>query len=124
MKKLTLMTGSEVDFFKRGKRLAKLADAGKQLQEDLVISFEEPAMLLKLLTTARFDLFREIKKRPDSITGIADRLHRDRSAVKRDIDQLAKAGLLMIEDQPLPGHGRMKQVRVTANQFKLEARLV
>ena len=124
MKKLTLMTGSEVDFFKRGKRLAKLADADKQLQEDLVISFEEPAMLLKLLTTARFDLFREIKKRPDSITGIADRLHRDRSAVKRDIDQLAKAGLLMIEDQPLPGHGRMKQVRVTANQFKLEARLV
>ena len=124
MKKLTLMTGSEVDFFKRGKRLAKLADAGKQLQEDLVISFEEPAMLLKLLTTARFDLFREIKKRPDSITGIADRLHRDRSAVKRDIDQLAKAGLLMIEDQPLPGHGRMKQVRVTTNQFKLEARLV
>lgn len=123
MKKLTLMTGSEAEFFKRGKRLAKLADAGKQIQEELVISFEEPAMLLKLLTTARFNLFREIKKHPDSITGIAERLHRDRSAVKRDIDQLARAGLLMIEDQPHPGHGRMKQVRVAANQFKLEARL-
>jgi predicted transcriptional regulator len=124
MKSLTLMAGDEVDFFKRGKRLAKLADAGKNIPEELVISFEEPAMLLKLLTTARFDLFREIKKHPDSITGIADRLQRDRSAVKRDIDQLVRVGLLTVEDQPLPGHGRMKQVRVAADQFKLEARLV
>lgn len=123
MSTLTLMTGNEEDFFKRGKRLAKLADAGKPIQEELVISFEEPAKLLKLLTAARFDLFRAIKDHPDSITRIAERLHRDRSAVKRDIDQLAKAGILMIEEQPLPGHGRMKQVRVAATQFKLEAQL-
>lgn len=123
MSTLTLMTGNEEGFFKRGKRVAKLADAGKPIQHELVISFEEPAVLLKLLTAARFALFRAIKDHPDSITRIAERLHRDRSAVKRDIDQLAKAGILMIEERPLPGHGRMKQVRVAATQFKLEAQL-
>ena len=123
MSTLTLMIGNEEDFFKRGKRLAKLADAGNQIQEESVISFEEPATLLKLLTATKFDLFRVVKAHPDSITRIAERLHRDRSAVKRDIDQLAKAGILMIEEQQLPGHGRMKQVRVAATQFKLEAQL-
>ena len=122
MTTLTLMTGTEADFFKRGKKLAKLAGAGKPIQHEIVISFEEPSALLKLLTAARFDLFRSIKECPDSITGIAERLHRDRSAVKRDIDQLARAGMVMIEECPLPGHGRMKQVRVTATQLKLEAR--
>jgi predicted transcriptional regulator len=124
MSTLKLRTGNEDSFFKRGKNLAKLADAGKKIQHELVISFEEPAVLLKLLTAARFDLFRSIKEHPGSITGIAERLNRDRSAVKRDIDQLAKAGILTIEERPLPGHGRMKQVRVAAMQFKLEAQLV
>ena len=123
MSKLTLKTGNEEDFFKRGKQLAKLADATKAIPQERVISFEEPADLLKLLTAARLDLFRAVKERPDSITGIAERLHRDRSAVKRDVDQLAEAGLVLIEQQVLPGHGRMKQVRAAATQFRLEAQL-
>ncbi len=124
MSTLTLRTGNEEDFFKRGKKLAKLADAGKTIPWELVISFEEPAELLKLLTAARLDLFRAIKEHPDSITGIAERLHRDRSAVKRDIDQLAIAGLVTIEQKVLPGHGSMKQVRAAATRFKLEAQLI
>lgn len=123
MNTLKLITANEENFFKRGKKLAKLADTGKSLQQELVISFEDPTILLKLLTAARFDLFQAIKQHPDSITGIAERLHRDRSAVKRDIDQLAAAGILMIEEQILPGHGRFKQVRVAAKKFKLEAQL-
>ena len=94
MSRLTVMTGNEENFFNRGKKLARLADACKPIPAELVISFEEPAMLLKLLTAARFEIFRMVKSRPDSITGIAERLHRDRSAVKRDIDQLAEAGIL------------------------------
>lgn len=89
MSRLTVMIGNEENFFKRGEKLAKLADAGKSIPAELVISFEEPAMLLKLLTAARFEIFRMVKSRPDFITGIAESLHRDRSAVKRDIDQLA-----------------------------------
>ncbi len=62
-----------------------------------------------------------MKEAPGSITVIAGRLHRDRSAVKRDVDQLAQAGLVTIETKILPGHGHMKEVRAAATRFRLEA---
>ncbi|HEY9104998.1 hypothetical protein [Chitinimonas sp.] len=121
MSKLIVKTGTEDEFFQRGKRIAKLADQGTALPEESVVSFEDPSDVLKLLTTARLALFRTIKDQPGSITAISERLHRDRSAVKRDVDALAKVGLLKIEPRVLPGHGRMKEVRVAAQRFKLEA---
>lgn len=123
MKTLTLKTATEADFFARGRKLAKLADQGKRLAEERVISFEDPATLLKLLTGARLDLFRAIKEHPGSITELSDRLHRDRSAVKRDLDELERVGMVELESKTLPGHGRMKEVRVTAARFKLQAEL-
>ena len=123
MSKLTVKTATEKDFFKRGRKLASLADRGDALPQECIVSFEDPADVLKLLTTARLALFRAVKESPGSITAISERLHRDRSAVKRDVDELARMGLLMIEPKVLPGHGRMKEVRVTARQFKLEAHL-
>ena len=124
MKNVTLKAGTEHDFFQRGKRLACLADAGKALPEERVVSFEDPAELLRLLTVSRLDLFRSVKDAPGSITVIAERLHRDRSAVKRDIDQLAQAGLVTIETKVHPGHGHMKEVRAAASCFRLEAMVV
>jgi len=123
MNKLTIKTASEEEFFKRGRKLAKLADSGKRLPEERVISFEDPVDVLKLLTTARLALFRSIKAQPGSITAISVRLRRDRSAVKRDVDELANVGLVKVEDKVLPGHGRMKEVSATAKRFKLEAEL-
>ncbi len=123
MNTLTIKTGTEEDFFKRGRKLAKLADQGARLPEECVLSFEDPADILKLLTAARLALFRSIKEQPGSITAISERLHRDRSAVKRDVDELAKVGLVQVESKPLPGHGQMKEVRATAQRFKLEAQL-
>jgi predicted transcriptional regulator len=58
---------------------------------------------------------------PTLFTQISERLHRDRSAVKRDVDELERAGLVTIADKVLPGHGRMKEVRATANRFSLQA---
>ncbi|MBZ0092949.1 MAG: MarR family transcriptional regulator [Sulfuricellaceae bacterium] len=123
MSKLIVKTGTEEDFFKRGRTLAKIADQGEPLPNEQIISFEDPADVLRLLTSARLALFRTVKERPDSITGLAERLHRDRSAVKRDVDELAKAGLVNVEQKTLPGHGRMKEVSVAAQQFRLEAQL-
>ena len=121
MKNVILKAGTEHDFFQRGKLLARLADAGKPLPEERTVSFEDPAELLRLLTVSRLDLFRSVKDAPGSITVIAGRLHRDRSAVKRDVDQLASAGLVTIETKVLPGHGHMKEVRASASCFRLEA---
>ena len=121
MKNVTLKAGNEQDFFRRGKVLARLADAGQPMPEERTVSFEDPADLLRLLTASRLDVFRSVKGEPGSITVIAGRLHRDRSAVKRDIDQLARVGLVTIETKTLPGHGRMKEIRAAAGIFRLEA---
>ena len=121
MNKLTIKTGSEEDFFKRGRQLARAADRGEPLPDERIISFEDPAEVMKLITAARLTVFRTVKEMPGSITDIAERLHRDRSAVKRDIDELGRAGLVTIADKVLPGHGRMKEVRAAAQRFSLQA---
>jgi predicted transcriptional regulator len=121
MKNVTLKASNEQDFFRRGKALARLADKGQSMPEERTVSFEDPADLLRLLTASRLDVFRSVKSEPGSITVIAGRLHRDRSAVKRDVDQLAQAGLVTIETKTLPGHGQMKEIRASADIFRLEA---
>ena len=121
MKNVTLKAANEQDFFRRGKVLARLADAGQPLPEERTVSFEDPADLLRLLTASRLEVFRSVKGEPGSITDIAGRLHRDRSAVKRDVDQLAQVGLVTIEIKTLAGHGHMKEIRAAAGIFRLEA---
>lgn len=121
MTKLTIKTGTEDDFFKRGRKLAQSADKGEPLPDERIISFEDPADVMKLITSARLALFRTIKEMPGSITQISERLHRDRSAVKRDIDELERAGLVTVDEKTFPGHGRMKEVRATADRFSLQA---
>lgn len=123
MTKLTMKTGTEKDFFKRGRQLAWAADHGEPLPDERTISFEDPADLMKLITSARLTLFRAVKEMPGSITEISERLHRDRSAVKRDVDELERAGLVMVAEKVLPGHGRMKEVRATAQRFSLQAEI-
>jgi len=123
MTKLIIKTGTDEDFFKRGRQLARAADRGEQIPDVRIISFEDPADVMKLITTARLALFRAVKEMPGSITQISERLHRDRSAVKRDVDELERAGLVAITNKILPGHGRMKEVRATANRFSLQAEI-
>lgn len=121
MKQLIIKTGTEDDFFDRGLEIGRAADRGKPLIESHVISFEDPADMMKLITEARLALFRTVKDMPGSITELANRLHRNRSAVKRDIDILAEAGLLTISPKIIPGHGRQKEVRAVAKQICLIA---
>ena len=123
MTTLIIKTGTEEDFCKRGRRLAHAADRGEPLPDERIISFKDPADVMKLITAARLALFRAVKEMPGSITEISERLHRDRSAVKRDVDELERAGLVTVAEKVLPGHGRMKEVRVTANRFSLQAEI-
>ncbi len=124
MNKIIVKTGTESDFFARGRKLARAADLQHKLPEQKTISFEDPAELMALVTTARLALFRAVKDAPGSITQISLRLHRDRSAVKRDVDALEKAGLVTVTDKVSPGHGRMKEVRATAKRFSLQAEVL
>jgi predicted transcriptional regulator len=123
MTKLTIKTGTQEDFFKRGRELARAADRGEPLPDEHIISFEDPADMMKLVTQARLALFRAVKEAPGSISQIAGRLHRDRSAVKRDVDELERVGLVMVDEKVLPGHGRMKEVRAAAHRFSLQVEI-
>lgn len=121
MNKVIIKTGKESDFFARGRKLARAADQKSKIPELKVLTFEDPAELMALVTTARLSVFRAVTEAPGSITQISLRLHRDRSAVKRDVDALEKAGLVTVADKILPGHGRMIEVRATAMRFSLQA---
>lgn len=123
MTKVTIKTGTPEQFFERGRKIARLADTGGRIPAHTILSFEDPVDLLKLLTPARLAVFQAARDQPGSITSLSDRLKRDRSAVKRDIDALERAGLLKTEVQILAGHGQMKNVRLAARRFNLEARL-
>ncbi|WP_145535770.1 MarR family transcriptional regulator [Yersinia thracica] len=121
MDKLVIKTATEDDFFKRGKKLATLADTGQTLPEEHTITFEDPLEMVRVLSAARIVLLRTVKMYPGSITALSTRLKRDRSAVTRDVAILKKAGLVTVEQKVLPGHGRMKEVKTTAYRLKLEA---
>jgi predicted transcriptional regulator len=117
--KTTIKVAHTDEFFSRGKKIAKLADQGKRIPHERTISFEDPEDLARLITTAKLVLFREVRECPGSITDLSQRLHRDRSAVKRDVDELERIGLVEVEDMPFPGHGRRKEVRAVAEQVLL-----
>lgn len=117
--KTVIKVETPAEFFQRGKAIAKLADQGKAIPRERIIAFENPEDMARLITTAKLALFREVRQNPGSITELSERLHRDRSAVKRDIDALENAGLIEVEDLPLPGHGRKKEVRAVADQVLL-----
>ena len=121
--KLTLTTGTDRDFFKRGRDLARKLDSRDKVPAETIITYEDPEELLELITRARINLLRAVNEEPGSITDIAHRLHRDRSAVKRDIDILAAAGLVQVESRPSPGHGQKKFVKASAKKFQLVAQI-
>ena len=66
MKSVVLKTATAPEFFKRGKALAQLADAGQSLPEEHTASFGEPTDLLTLPTAARLQVFRAVKDHPPS----------------------------------------------------------
>ena len=67
MKRVTVTLGNEDAFFARGKTIAALADAGKPIPSEWIISFGDPADLLKVLTPARLELIRALKSGPSSL---------------------------------------------------------
>ncbi|MEM5426768.1 helix-turn-helix domain-containing protein [Paraburkholderia ferrariae] len=124
MKKLRIGLGTPDDFFAQGKRIARAADRGESIAETFSVEFEDPEDLVQLLTRARLGVFRTVKAEPASVSAIARRLHRDRSAVKRDVDVLRDAGLVIVENMPNPGRGAREIVRATAAHVELRARIV
>jgi predicted transcriptional regulator len=124
MRSVIVSTGTVDEYFARGREIARQIDRGDLQKPEFTLTFEDPGDMFAVMTPARLELFRAAKANPSSITAIAHRLHRDRSTVKKDVDILVAAGLLNIEEVPLPGHGRQKFVRATADRIQLQAVVV
>lgn len=121
MKTVIVNTGSVEAFFSRGQALARQVDQAETLVPEFNLTFEDPADMFAVMSPARLALFRAAKAGSASISALAQQLKRDRSSVKKDVDLLASFGLLDVEQVPLPGHGRQKLVRVTADSIQLQA---
>lgn len=122
-RKITVSTSDISGFFARAKHAAKRADSGDTFAGTVTLSFEDPQKMFSVLSQSRRRLMLEIMQAPATINELAGRLHRDRSAVTRDVGMLEKMGLLVSQRQPNSGHGIQKLVRPVANKIELVATL-
>jgi predicted transcriptional regulator len=121
--KVNLTTGSTEEFFGRIRERAARLDAGETLPNEITISFEDPAELLKVLSTERVRLLRQVKDGPQQVSALAAELKRDVRAVSRDVSVLEKTGLIRTRYESNPGHGRLKLVEGVARRYRLVASL-
>lgn len=121
-KVFTVITvGSTQDFFQRGKKIAKLLDKKVSFSPQRVISFEDTNDMVKFLTVNKLQLMAEIRKQSNSVSNLAQALHRSRAAVDKDIKDLESIGVIKSEYVSNPGHGRCKWVMVTdKNPIRLQ----
>lgn len=108
-------------FFKRGRKLAKVADRKGHVPATRVVAFEDVGSLLSVLTEKRVLLLKQVKQTPASISVLAKKLNRDRSAVTRDVQLLERLGVVHVTERPLQGHGRQKWVAPVAHDIRLTA---
>ena len=116
MKQLIINETTEA-FFKRGKDLARLADQSEAIPESFIISFEDPKDFSSVISPAKLNLLASVREEPASVTELAKKLQRDRSAVKRDISLLADFGLIAITEKINPGHGKCKEISATSEKI-------
>jgi predicted transcriptional regulator len=121
----TVKTESREDFFARGKRIAMLLDKGEPIVPKRTISFEDLKDLIKFLTAAKLALLAAIRKSPDSISKLAHKLHRSRSAIDKDVQLLESVGIVESEYVNNPGHGRRRIIKAIDSQpIKLQVEAV
>ncbi len=119
--RVNIGTGSASDFFKRIRSHAQRLDRGESLPAEVTVTFEDPAELLKVLTSERLRLLRQARFGSLPVSDLALELKRDVRAVSRDVALLEKAGLLRTSYRINPGHGRLKIVESVALEYKLTA---
>lgn len=117
----TVRTASREEFFARGRSLAASLDKGKKLSPKRIISFEDPDDLIKFLTKSKLALLSAIRKHPDSISHLANKLHRSRAAIDKDIKLLESIGIVKSEYISNPGHGKLRIIKaIDSNPIKLK----
>lgn len=119
MTKVVIRTDDVDGFFARAKDAARRADNGQKFEGKVTLSFEDPQRMFTVLSEARRRLMLEVMHEPKTINELTQRLHRNRSAITKDIGLLEKVGLLVSQRQANPGHGIQKMVRSVAPKIEM-----
>jgi predicted transcriptional regulator len=101
-------------------RAAKLARL-ERVRPEITITFDNPLEMLEVLTAERIRLCETARQQPYSITALAAELKRDPKSVRRDVLKLEAAGVIRLQEQINPGHGRVRIVEPAAKRFELIA---
>jgi len=123
MTKIVVRTDDVEGFFDRAMDAARRADQGKPFDGRVTLSFEDPQRMFAVLSEARRKLMLEVMHEPQTISQLSSRLHRNRSAITKDVDLLEKLGLIVSNREANPGHGIQKMVRAVAPKIELVATL-
>ena len=100
---------------------ARKLDRGEKLEPSLILSFEDPADFLEVITPARVRLLQEIDGKVVALFALAAALARDPSAVRRDVALLEHNHLVKTRKVPNPGHGMQTVVERAAVSIELAA---
>lgn len=106
-------------FFARIRMKARKLDRGEKLEPGLIVSFEDPADFLEVITPARVRILKEIDGRTVALFALAAALSRDPSAVRRDVAMLESKHLVRTLKVPNPGHGSRTLVERVAGSIEL-----
>jgi predicted transcriptional regulator len=120
-KSLKVGTSSTKHFFERSLERARRLERGEELASEMRLTFEDPADLLRVLTAQRVRVIHAVRKKPAPVSDLAAILKRDRTAVRRDVKVLKSFGLVKIQEEANPGHGRRKIVLPLASKYELIA---
>lgn len=90
---------------------------------EAAIELSDPLQLARVLTPAKLAILDAVRAEEGSITSVAERLKRDRSTVKREVDELVASGVLTVEERVLPGHGRQKHIAAAAPVIHLSVKV-
>lgn len=123
MTKVVIRADDVAGFFARARDAAQRADRGVAFERKMTLTFEDPQRMFTVLSEARRRLMLEVMQEPKTINELSKRLHRNRSAVTKDVGLLERVGLLVSQRQANPGHGIQKVVRSVAAKIEMVATL-
>ena len=119
MTKVVIRTDDVDGFFARTKDAARRADRGQTFDGRITLALEDPQRMFTVLSEARRRLMLEVMHEPKTINELTQSLHRNRSAITKDVGLLEKVGLLVTQRQANPGHGIQKLVRSIAPKIEM-----
>jgi len=109
-------------FFRCIAKTARALDRGEELPDEIVISFEDPVAMFRVMSAERIRLMEDLREKGQApITELATRLGRNKRAVSRDVSTLREFGLLATKYVTNAGHGRNLLVMPSAKRVELSA---